>query len=197
MFYLVLKCSLFLAATIYNNMKMPLTNNSNYIANPHETGVGEINPIKALNPGLVFETTTENYLQFLCYYGYSEKNIRSMSKTKFNCPKLSDEELISNINYPSISIGKLGRHQAALKVIERTVTNVGPSNSTYIAKVNSPKGLVVTVTPEKIVFNKVVKRVAFQVSFNGMEAPKGYNFGSVTWFDGRHSVRVVFSVNVE
>ncbi|GMN55669.1 hypothetical protein TIFTF001_024791 [Ficus carica] len=193
----MIRSALMTTATIYNNMKMPLTNNSNYIANPHETGVGEINPIKALNPGLVFETTTENYLQFLCYYGYSEKNIRSMSKTKFNCPKLSDEELISNINYPSISISKLGRHQAAQKVIERTVTNVGPSNSTYIAKVNSPKGLVVTVTPEKIVFSKVVERVPFQISFNGKEAPKGYNFGSVTWFDGRHSVRVVFSVNVE
>ena len=186
----------FHAATVYNNIRKPLTNNSNYVANPHEIGVGEINPIKALNPGLVFETTVENYLQFLCYYGYAEKNIRSMSNTKFNCPKLSIEELISNINYPSISISQLNRHQAA-KIIKRTVTNVGPSNSTYIAKVHSPQGLVVKVTPDKIAFTKGLKRVPFQVSFYGKEAPSGYNFGSVTWFDGRRSVRVVFSVNVE
>lgn len=44
------------SATIYNNMRKPVTNSSNYFANPHEMGVGEINPIKALNPGLVFET---------------------------------------------------------------------------------------------------------------------------------------------
>ena len=177
-------------------MKKPLTNNSNYIANPHETGVGEINPIKALNPGLVFETTTENYLEFLCFYGYSEKNIRSMSNRKFNCPKLSVEELISSVNYPSISIRQLNRHQAA-KVVERTVTNTGPSNSTYVAKVDSPPGLVVKVTPAKISFAKDKRKLAFQVSFYGKDAPKGYNFGSVTWFDGRHSVRVVFSVNVQ
>ncbi|PON69884.1 Subtilase [Trema orientale] len=192
----IIRSALMTTATEYNNMRKPLTNSSNYIANPHETGVGEINPIKALNPGLVFETTVENYLQFLCYYGYSEKNIRSMANTRFSCPKLSIEELISNMNYPSISISQLKQHQAA-KVIERTVTNVGPFNSTYIAKVHSPEGLVVKVTPDKIAFTRGLKRVPFQVSFYGKEAPSGYNFGSITWFDGRRSVRVVFSVNVE
>ncbi|PON78138.1 Subtilase [Parasponia andersonii] len=192
----IIRSALMTTATEYNNMRKSLTNSSNDIANPHETGVGEINPIKALNPGLVFEITVENYLQFLCYYGYPEKNIRSMANTQFSCPKLSIEELISNINYPSISISPLKRHQA-VKVIKRTVTNVGPFNSTYIAKVHSPEGLVVKVTPDKIAFTKGLKRVPFQVSFYGKEAPSGYNFGSITWFDGRRSVRVVFSVNVE
>lgn len=53
------------------------------------------------------------------------------------------------------------------------------------------------VIPEKIVFTKGQKRVAFEVSFCGKEAPSGYNYGTVTWFDGRHSVRVVFTVNVD
>ncbi|KAF4389632.1 hypothetical protein F8388_009765 [Cannabis sativa] len=44
-------------------MEKPLTNNSNSIASTHETNVREINPMKALNPGLVFETTVEDYLQ--------------------------------------------------------------------------------------------------------------------------------------
>lgn len=177
-------------------MRKPFTNSADHIANPHEAGVGEINPFKALDPGLVFETTTKNYLEFLCYYGYSKKNIKALSNTKFNCPKSSSEELISNINYPSISISKLDRHQPA-KVIERTVTNIGAPNSTYIAKVQSPPGLSVKVIPEKIVFTKGLKRVPFQVSFNGREAQKGYNFGSITLLDERHSVRVVFVVNVE
>ncbi|XP_062092041.1 CO(2)-response secreted protease-like [Humulus lupulus] len=192
----MIRSALMTTASEYNNMRNPFTNSSNHMANPHETGVGEINPMKALNPGLVFEIKIENYLQFLCYYGYSEKNIRSMSSTKFNCPKVSIEELISNINYPSISISQLNRHHAA-KVIKRSVTNVGPSNSTYIAKVHSSQGLVVKVSPEKIRFSKGVKSVPFQVSFSGKEAQSGYNFGSITWFDGRRSVRVVFSVNVE
>lgn len=87
-------------------MRKPVTNSSNYFANPHEMGVGEINPLRALYPGLVFETGVEDYIRFLCYYGYSQKNIRSMSKTNATCPKKSSEDLISNINYPSISTKK-------------------------------------------------------------------------------------------
>ena len=82
-------------------------------------------------------------------------------------------------------------------MIKRTVTNLGPSNSTYIAKVQPPKGLLVKVIPKKLVFTKGLKKASFRVSFDGKKAPSGYNFGAITWFDGRHSVRVVFTVNVE
>lgn len=183
---------------MYNNRREPLTNNSNNPANGHETGAGEINPIKALNPGLVFETTVQNYLDFLCFYGYSEKNIRSMSSIKFSCPKLPTEDLISNVNYPSISVASLdSRHGAAVRVVERVATNVGPANSTYVAKVRSPPGLVVKVDPERIVFRKGRNKASFRVSFDAKEARKGYNFGSITWSDARHSVRIAYSVNVD
>ncbi|OWM78504.1 hypothetical protein CDL15_Pgr016228 [Punica granatum] len=192
----MIKSALMTTAIVDNNIGQPLTNSSGLFTNPHEMGVGEISPYGALHPGLVFETTTENYLHFLCYYGYSEKNIRAMSNTHFNCPKNSVDELISNINYPSISIGKLNRH-GPVKNLRRTVTNVGPANSTYVASIHSPKGLTVKVDPETIAFNRSVRRVSYNVSFNGKEAPSGYSFGSVTWSDGRHFVRTIFSVNVE
>lgn len=193
--YIVLFCFPF-AATTYNNMRKPLTNSSNLYANPHEMGVGEINPIKALYPGLVFETDVEDYLRFLCYYGYSQKMIRSMSKTKFICPINSSKDLISNINYPSISIEALNRHQKP-RVITRTVTNVGPTNSTYTAKVHAPMGLDVRVFPDTLVFSQTLKKLSYEVSFYGKEAHAGYNFGSITWLDGRHYVHTVFSVNVK
>ena len=184
------------SATTYNNLRKPLTNSSNFFANAHEMGVGEINPLRALNPGLVFETKLEDYIRFLCYYGYSKKNIRSMSKTNFNCPRNSSEDLISNINYPSISIKTLSRQQKA-KVVTRTVTNVGSFNATYTAKVHAPEGLVVKVTPNKLVFSEGVQRMSYQVSFYGKDAGGGYNFGSLTWLDGRHYVHTVFAVNVK
>lgn len=173
-----------------------MRNSTNNPSNPHEMGAGEISPIKALNPGLVFESTTEDYLRFLCYFGYSNKIIRSMSKQNFTCPKTSNEDLISSVNYPSISISKLDRRQAP-KVIERTVTNVGAANTTYIAKVHSSEGLIVKVIPSKIVFSENVKKVTFKVLFFGKEARSGYNFGTITWRDNVHSVRTVFAVNVE
>lgn len=192
----MIKSALMTTATTYNNMRKSVTNSTNYFANPHEMGVGEINPLRALNPGLVFETNVEDYIRFLCYYGYSKKNIRSMSKTNANCPRNSSEDLISNINYPSISIEKLKRQQKA-KVITRTVTNVGPLNATYTAKVRTPDGLVVKVTPNKLAFSEGVQRISYRVSFYGKEARGGYNFGSLTWLDGRHYVHTVFAVNVQ
>ncbi|KAL5150586.1 CO(2)-response secreted protease [Glycine soja] len=192
----MIKSALMTTATNYNNMRKPLTNSSNSIAGPHEMGVGEINPLRALNPGLVFETDVEDYLRFLCYFGYSQKIIRSISETNFNCPKNSSEDLISSVNYPSISISTLKRQQKA-KVITRTVTNVGYLNATYTAKVRAPQGLVVEVIPNKLVFSEGVQRMTYKVSFYGKEAHGGYNFGSLTWLDGHHYVHTVFAVKVE
>lgn len=173
-----------------------MTNSSNLFSSPHEMGVGEIDPLRALNPGLVFKTELEDYLKFLCYYGYSKKNIRSMSKTNFNCPKNSSEDLISNINYPSISIKTLGRHQKA-KVVTRTVTNVGPTNSTYIAKVQAPKGMVIKVIHNKLLFYGGIQKRSYQVLFYNNDAQSGYNFGSITWLDGKHYVHTIFGVNTK
>ena len=184
------------SATTYSNTRKPPTNSSNYFGNPHDMGAGEINPLRALNPGLVFETTAKDYLLFLCYYGYSQRNIRSMSKTNFSCPRNATEDPISNINYPSISIKMLNKHQGA-KVIRRTVTNMGSLNATYTARVIAPEALVVKVFPNKLVFAEGIKRMSYEVSFYGKEAHSGYNLGSLTWLDGRHYVHNIFAVNVE
>ncbi|XP_044461856.1 CO(2)-response secreted protease-like isoform X2 [Mangifera indica] len=193
----MIKSALMTTATYYDNIGKPINNSSGNSANPHEMGVGEISPLKALNPGLVFETTTKDYLRFLCYYGYSNKIIKSMANTNFNCSKNSIDKLISNINYPSISIDNIERNKA-VRTVRRTVTNVGSTNATYTASVQAPSGLVVNVYPKKISFGKDVKRASFKVSFNSKEASSGYNFGSITWWEGRrNSVRIVFAVNVE
>lgn len=175
----------------------PLTSGLNDPPSPHEVGAGEIRPIRALDPGLVFKTTINDHLNFLCYLGYKQRSIRSLSNTNFSCPKNSSARLISNINYPTISIGGLNPHDGP-KMVRRVVTNVGSSpNVTYVASVNSPKGLLVKVVPTKIVFTPKRRRASFRVFFDGKHAARGYKFGDVTWSDGSHIVRSVFAVNVE
>ncbi|KAK2634528.1 hypothetical protein Ddye_029320 [Dipteronia dyeriana] len=175
-----------------------MANNTGNYVNRHEMGVGEISPLKALNPGLVFETPIKDYFKFLCYFGYSEKTIRSVTNKNFNCPNISNDKLISSINYPSISISNLDRHREGVRSIRRTVTNVRSPNATYIARVHAPSGLLVKVIPEKIAFSETIKRVSFKVAFYSKhEASSGYKFGSITWLDGLHSVRMVFAVSVE
>ncbi|KAF8403567.1 hypothetical protein HHK36_011671 [Tetracentron sinense] len=190
-----IKSALMTTATTSNNMGKPLTNSSDSFASPHEMGAGQICPLKALNPGLVYETTTKDYLHFLCYYGYKEKLIRSMSGTNFSCPTTSFEDLISNLNYPSISISKLDRKRGS-QTITRTVTNVGSKNSTYIATVQAPIGLVAKVSPNKLIFTDNLRTASFKVFFSSDGSTMGYKFGAVTWSDGLHFVRTVFVVNV-
>ncbi|KAI3848189.1 hypothetical protein MKX03_022364 [Papaver bracteatum] len=193
----MIKSALMTTAIASDNIGKPITNSSNAFASPHEMGAGEMIPLRALNPGLVFETTTKDYLHFLCYYGYKKKMIiSSISGSKFTCPTKSSEDFISDLNYPSISISKLKR-RGKVRTITRIVTNVGHGNATYVAKLHSPRsGLIIKVSPEKLVFTEYSRKASFKVSFNDKGKTKGYKFGSVTWSDHVHFVRVVFAVNV-
>ena len=157
-------------------------------------GAGEITPSRAINPGLVYETTVPDYLLFLCYNGYKERQISIVGGRNFTCPASSDDEQISGINYPSISLAKLDSRREM--VIKRTVTNVGPANGAYTVTVDAPAGLVVKVTPARLVFSERIRRATFEVSFDGNSAGKGYQFGHLTWSDGVRAARSVFAVNV-
>lgn len=86
------------------------------------------------------------------------------------------------------------------KAIRRTVTNVGSPQMPFIQQwpmVHAPEGLDVKVIPNKLVFTQGVKSMSHEVTFYGKEASDGYNFGSLTWIDGRHHVHTVFAVYVE
>ncbi|KAK9156553.1 hypothetical protein Scep_003127 [Stephania cephalantha] len=191
----MIKSALMTTATMSNNLGKPFTNSTYNPASPLEVGAGEVSPLRAINPGLVYETTPQDYVYFLCYYGYKSKVIRSVAGPKSTCPKNSSEDLISDINYPSISIRSL-QVRRSVRTVRRTVTNVGPANATYTVNVNSPAGLDVEVRPEKLVFDETTTKASFEVSFSSNGAAKGYNFGSLTWSHGLHSVQTVFAVNI-
>jgi hypothetical protein len=164
-------------------------------------GAGEMSPLRALSPGLVFDTTAQDYLSFLCYYGYKEQHVRKISgDARFSCPAgaPSPDLIASAVNYPSISVPRLQRGKPAA-VVARTAMNVGPSNATYAATVDAPAGLAVRVSPDRLVFSRRWTTAWYEVSFDvaaGAGVSKGYVHGAVTWSDGAHSVRTPFAVNV-
>ncbi|EHA8586345.1 CO(2)-response secreted protease [Cocos nucifera] len=191
----MIRSALMTTATTTNNLGKPLTAHSGANASYLDMGAGDISPLRALSPGLVFETATEDYLYFLCYYGYKDQVIRSLYDTNFSCPGNASPDLISNLNYPSISIARLDSKQAG-RTVSRTVTNVGPANSTYFATVDAPSGFMVKVSPEKLVFTRRGMKASYEVIFHVKDATKGYGFGSVTWSDGAHAVQTVFAAHV-
>ncbi|XP_077246635.1 CO(2)-response secreted protease-like [Tasmannia lanceolata] len=181
-----------------NNERGPLTEDSGSTATPYDYGAGEVSPTGALQPGLVYETETDDYLLFLCNYGYTVETIKLISSVPnaFDCPKESSTDLISDLNYPSISISKFDGKNS--KGVNRTVTNVGAEDeTTYIATVKSPPELDVKVIPDQLQFTKNSKKLSYQVIFSlaSSSSVKADLFGSITWANGKHRVRTPFVVS--
>ena len=75
---------------------------------PFDFGSGVVNPMGALQPGLLYETTTEDYFHLLCNYGLNSSQIKFIATNEsYKCPSGAKVDLISNLNYPSIAISKL------------------------------------------------------------------------------------------
>ncbi|GAB4832956.1 hypothetical protein Ancab_006976 [Ancistrocladus abbreviatus] len=148
---------------------------------------------------LVYELGPADYLQFLCDYGFNVSTIKLMSPIlpgKFTCPEGSSTDMISNINYPSISIAK-NISQAPVNV-SRAVTNVGTDVETiYNVSVYTPNGLTVKAIPDTLQFTKNIKKLSYQVIFASSlpSVVAGDLFGTITWTNGKYKVRSPFVVS--
>ncbi|KAI3955663.1 hypothetical protein MKW92_018491 [Papaver armeniacum] len=151
-------------------------------------GSGQIDPLKAINPGLVYHTSTEDYISMLCNVGLDAKKIRII--TNRSCSSKIRSGNARNLNYPS-----LGAHIVAHKpfklTFRRTVTNVGTPHSTYHAAIRADSDRInVTVNPNVLSFKSLTQRKSFVVTvvgdaFDYVEIASG----SLVWSDGNHTVR--------
>ncbi|KFK28745.1 hypothetical protein AALP_AA7G041500 [Arabis alpina] len=163
------------------------------IADPFDYGGGLVNPEKAAKPGLVYDMGIEDYINYMCSAGYNDSSISRVvgKKTKCQTPKPS----ILDINLPSITIPNLEQEVT----LTRTVTNVGPIKSVYKAVIESPLGITLTVNPTILVFSSSAKRLlTFSVKAKtSHKVNTGYFFGSLTWTDGVHDVKIPVSVKTK
>lgn len=163
------------------------------LATPYDYGAGEITTSEPLNPGLVYETNTVDYLNFLCYGGLNMSTIKIISRSvphNFSCPKDSSFDLISNINYPSIAVNLTGKRNVS---VIRTATNVGElAETVYSPTVHAPSNVIVTVTPDKLHFTKSSKKLSYKVIFSALKSLENDLFGSITWTNDKHTVRIPF-----
>ncbi|KAE8698677.1 Subtilase family protein, putative isoform 4 [Hibiscus syriacus] len=160
-------------------------------ADPFDYGGGHVDPNKALDPGLVYDIETSDYVSFLCAMGYDSSSLKLM--TKVNTPCHESAKFLLNLNLPSITIPELKQ----CLTISRTVTNVGPVNSVYVARVQSPAGTDVSVKPWILSFNSTIKKLKFKVTFCSQLKVQGrYSFGNLYWEDGIHVVRIPLIVRI-
>lgn len=159
-----------------------------------DIGAGHVDPLKAMDPGLVYDMETRDYIIFLCSLGYTQVQIKSMllpSPSVDTCcsGKGSDLEL----NYPAITISDL---RSTMKV-KRTLRNVGQKYAVYFASVSSPQGVHTVVWPRLLIFSRQKQKITYYVTITPLKKSQGrYDFGEIVWCDGFHHVRTPLIVQV-
>ncbi|EFJ31954.1 hypothetical protein SELMODRAFT_439868 [Selaginella moellendorffii] len=164
-------------------------------ATPFDYGAGEINPIKASDPGLVYDISTSDYVLYLCSLGYNSKKLKIITGlAEVHC---KDKLRPQDLNYPTITIADFDPETP--QRVSRTATNVGPADSTYTATVNAPRGINVTVAPRELKFGPNAAKLEYTVRLSAAGKPArtlsgSFAFGDVVWSDGVHSVRSTITV---
>ncbi|KAF2296159.1 hypothetical protein GH714_036419 [Hevea brasiliensis] len=125
-------------------------------------GAGHINPVKAINPGLVYDAGEDQYVEFLCEQGYSTKQLQLVTGDNNACSEVP-KTISSNLNCPSFTLSAPSG-QSIGRVFHRTVTNVGSAKSTYRAVVKTLKGLMINVTPDVLSFKNLGEQKTFLVT---------------------------------
>ncbi|KAE8722800.1 putative peptidase [Hibiscus syriacus] len=103
-------------------------------------GSGFVNATLALDPGLIFDTTYEEYMSFLC--GINGSSPAVLNYTGQNCQRYNSTIAAVDLNLPSVTIAKLNQS----KTVERSVTNIA-RNETYKVSWTTPSGISMKVIP--------------------------------------------------
>ncbi|EXC32842.1 Subtilisin-like protease [Morus notabilis] len=162
--------------------------NNLQFAFPLAIGAGQIDSNRALDPGLIYDATPQDYVNLLCSTNFTKKQILAIINTnKYDCPRA-----YYDLNYPSF-IALYHDHAKWMdQKYTRTLTNVGESVVTYKAMVTAPNFSEVVVSPNVLVFMKKHERKSYNLTIKykgNME--RRVSSGSLVWVEdnGKHTVR--------
>ena len=141
---------------------------------PFDRGAGQVTPNKAVDPGLVYDASFNDWLKFLC----GTKELAGCTPATTIDP--------SDLNYPSIAVGAL----IATQTVTRTVKNVGAAAATYSSALSGLAGINVTVSPPSFTIPAGGSQT-YTMSFTRSTATmNAFTTGAITWSDtAGHAVR--------
>ncbi|KAL3616566.1 hypothetical protein CASFOL_039956 [Castilleja foliolosa] len=155
----------------------------NRTANPFVFGSGHVDPERASDPGLIYDISTREYVDYLCSQKYNSTQMAIVTGEDFTCSSASNVKP-GDLNYPSFSV--IFSKDFTATTYKRTVTNVGsPVSNTYYVKVIQPDGVSITVQPNVLKFQITGEKLSYNVTFkakkgNGIKAAE-FSFGSLEW----------------
>ncbi|XP_038711742.1 subtilisin-like protease SBT5.6 [Tripterygium wilfordii] len=183
-----IKSAIMTTSSMKNNMDSLVLDSNGVAATPFTLGSGQVSPVKAVDPGLIYDCSYTNYLIYLCSGGL--KNINGLSKfdPTFKCPK--DQVPLYNLNYPSLALPNI----KDMVMVSRTVTNVGNPRCVYYFTVEQPYGISVEAFPDVLYFDHIGQNKNFTIRVTPTAIAKehhkdNYAFGWYTWINGDHVVR--------
>lgn len=201
----MIKSAIITTANVKNSFGKKITDQyDKSVSSFHAIGSGHVNPVKANNPGLVYDTqhTKQDYVAYLCGLGYSGKQVSLFVGEKSSCSNESKTIHGVDLNYPSMIVDLTSSNKYRRR-FSRIVTNVGPPQN-YTVNVSPPHDVTVAVHPKTLTFKSVGHRRKFTVDVRWDADSKEYSssleeFGDFTWvsFDGKFRVRSPLIVTVE
>ncbi len=152
---------------------------------PWSQGAGFISPNKAIDPGLVYDMGKADFVKYQCL---TQKALVAAS----DCATYGTLDQTYNLNLPSITLGSM----TGPTTVKRTVTNVGTSSATYAATATLTS-MTVAVAPTSLTLTPG-QSGNFTVTVTPTAAtPKfTWQYGSLVWSDGVHTVRSPLQANL-
>ncbi|XP_057975754.1 subtilisin-like protease SBT3 [Malania oleifera] len=184
-----IRSAMMTTANPLDNTFNPIQDNdfNSSLVSPLVIGAGHVDPNRALDPGLIYDATAQDYLNLLCSSNFTREQIITITRSNIsNCSNLSYD-----LNYPSfMALYKLGSTATLVKRFQRTVTNVGVGAATYTAQVVAPSNATVTVSPKTLVFSKKNEKLSYTLTVRYESGMNSY--GTIVWVEnggGNHRVR--------
>ncbi|KAD4888609.1 hypothetical protein E3N88_20682 [Mikania micrantha] len=175
------------AYNTYKNGKELLDVVTGKPATPFDLGAGHVDPVSALDPGLVYNASANDYLGFLCALNYSSTDINTFYEKDFECVK-GKKYMAEDLNYPSFAVPLSTSGQTVMKYT-RTLTNVGTPNTYKVSTSSKTPAVKISVEPEELTFVKKNEKKVYTVTFTAGSMPPGTkNFGRLVWSGGKYVV---------
>ncbi|MGW0706641.1 S8 family serine peptidase [Streptomyces sp. NPDC002643] len=176
-----IKSALMTTATTKDETGDPIGRQGADSATPLDYGSGTPVVTRAADPGLVYDSTSADWISYLCAIG----NPPATQDGGDACATAAKIDP-SDLNYASIAVGDLLGHQT----VTRKVTNVDDEKATYTAKLQTPAGVRAEVTPKRLTLAPG-ESATYQVAFERTDATyDDWAFGSLTWSDAHSAHRV-------
>lgn len=179
------------AYTAYKNGKVLQDVSTGKPSTAFDHGAGHVDPVSALDPGLVYDLDAQDYLDFLCALNYTSAQINSLARRNSTCAP-GKSYSVNNLNYPSFALilpAQVSSGGSSVVKHTRTLTNVGPAGTYKVSVTSSSDSVKIAVDPESLTFGQTNEKKSYVVTFTATSMPSNTNsFGRIEWSDGKHVV---------